>query len=549
MVKLQFKRITLSIAISLMSVALSAQSIPPAQTAEPINIYIRHAWSSLSRSDVDCASLADPKSFSPPIVYVPAEVSIPSSLAATVSRCRIRVEHLPRPIHILGDISPSQLSSGLLYLPFPYVVPGGRFNEMYGWDSFFIVMGLIEDGQTPMARNMLRDFIFEIEHYGGVLNANRTYYLSRSQPPLFPAMLRLVWEAEQRTSPAQALSDLKEGYRAASVSYGVWTRAPHLAGSTGLARYEDTAEGPVPEMADDPSYYLDVIRWLIAHPGQGSGYLVDGPEDQSKLPEPERVRFAAATCDAAKIPLCARAHIGHKWLSSEFFRGDRATRESGFDVSFHLGPFGGDASHYASVSLNSLLYRYETDMADFAGILGYRKDRLVWKARAAARQKLINQYLWNEKAGRYLDYDFVLGKQSTYDYLTTFYPLWARLASPAQASALESHLSLFEHPGGLAMSAFRSGMQWDLPYGWAPTNWFAISGLQQYGFKADATRLSREFLTTVQTSYDKEGTIHEKYDVVTGSADVKVIAGYRTNVIGFGWTNGVFIDLQHLVAH
>jgi alpha,alpha-trehalase len=149
----------------------------------------------------------------------------------------------------------------------------------------------------------------------------------------------------------------------------------------------------------------------------------------------------------------------------------------------------------------------------------------------------------------FFDYNFTDHQPSTYNYITTFYPLWAGLADKQQATALEQHLSLFAHEGGLAMSDNNSGTQWDLPYGWAPTNWLTIQGLRQYGFYKDAEHLSTAFSTTIRQNFQLDGTIREKYNVVSGSANIKVAAGYKSNVVGFGWTNGVYLRTNDLLAH
>ncbi len=139
----------------------------------------------------------------------------------------------------------------------------------------------------------------------------------------------------------------------------------------------------------------------------------------------------------------------------------------------------------------------------FATLLGHHAEAVEWEHRATARRAAINKYLWNPTQGMFYDYDFTTQKQSTYSYLTAFYPLWAKLATPQQAAALQVHLSSFEHDGGLAMSDTNSGTQWDLPFGWAPTNWLAIQGLVQYGFSQDAYRIARKFSQTILQKLSK----------------------------------------------
>jgi alpha,alpha-trehalase len=187
-------------------------------------------------------------------------------------------------------------------------------------------------------------------------------------------------------------------------------------------------------------------------------------------------------------------------------------------------------------------------MAHFATLLGRRTEAAEWERRAARRREAINKYLWNPTQGMFYDYDFTTQKQSTYNYITAFYPLWAKLATPQQAAAIQHHLSLFEHDGGLAMSDTNSGTQWDLPFGWAPTSWLAIKGLEQYGFTGDASRIAKKFSQTILQNFLTDATIREKYNVVSGSANVAIATGYKSNVVGFGWTNGVYLQMHDLLT-
>jgi alpha,alpha-trehalase len=166
-----------------------------------------------------------------------------------------------------------------------------------------------------------------------------------------------------------------------------------------------------------------------------------------------------------------------------------------------------------------------------------------WKARAETRKKNIQQYLWDQQGGFFFDYNVESGKRSTYRYLTTYYPLWAGLATAEEAKALVNNLPTFEQPGGLAMSPEESGAQWDYPYGWAPVEMLAIQGLRRYGYNAEADQISLKFLSTVMENFERDGTIREKYNVVTRSSESHVLVGYQANVVGFGWTNGAFLEL------
>ena len=132
-----------------------------------------------------------------------------------------------------------------------------------------------------------------------------------------------------------------------------------------------------------------------------------------------------------------------------------------------------------------------------------------------------------------------------YPFLTTFYPLWAGIASPDQANRVVRNLSLFECAGGLQTSTYHSGDQWDAPFGWAPLQWIAVQALRRYGYQAEADRVSKQFLTLVLREYEKHGALEEKYDVVHLRIDLghSILFGYHTNEAGFGWTNAVFTAL------
>ena len=272
-------------------------------------------------------------------------------------------------------------------------------------------------------------------------------------------------------------------------------------------------------------------------------FLLKGSEHPDAA---EAVRLKQASCDVRASVVCAQAWFGGYRLTRDFYLGDRAMRESGFDTSDRFGPFSGATHHYAPVCLNSLLYRYERDLAHFAHLLGLPQDAHRWDRRANARAAAIQRYLWQPKAGVFADYDFVRGKSSTYAFITSLYPLWAGVATREQASAIEARLNLFERPGGLSMSDTNTGLQWDEPYGWAPTNWIAVAGLDAMGFHADAQRIARHFDSTVDMGFASDGTIREKYNVVAGNAQVTVSAGYSENVIGFGWTNAVYLKLREI---
>lgn len=524
-------------------------STPVGQGLKPILDYISSAWDTLTRSMTECVSVVDPKIKVAPVLYLPAEVAEPAAVHKLATDCNVRVEHLPVEIKRLGEIDTAKIQPhGLLYLPDKYVVPGGRFNEMYGWDSYFIIRGLLRAGHVELARGMVNNFFFEIEHYGAMLNANRTYYLTRSQPPFLSSMFIDVYQAAQQSKTHDGNADrawLERAYADLDKDYGMWTRDPHLAGQTGLSRYYDFGEGPPAEaVQDENGFYRKVAQYFFLHSAQADDYVVE--MNPGTIQAVAGSPYSLQVCD---VPLTTASAVCEKSkqfkLSADYYKGDRSMRESGFDVSFRFGPFGAATHHYAPVCLNSLLYKTEKDLEQISLWLGHGEEAKKWNQRAEARRKLIVRYLWNPEQGLFFDYNFQTNRMSAYRYASTFYPLWAGLATAEQAKAVVDNLKVFERPGGLPMSTEESGAQWDLPYGWGNIEMLAIDGLRRYGFNADADRVSYEFLSTVGENFRRDGTIKEKYNVVTRSSEAHVELGYEMNVVGFGWTNAAFLELLH----
>ena len=200
-------------------------------------------------------------------------------------------------------------------------------------------------------------------------------------------------------------------------------------------------------------------------------------------------------------------------LTPLFYKGDRSMRESGFDPSNRFGPFSVDITDYAPVCLNVLLYRMEEEAARIHSLLGKTQTAATWRERASKRHALIDKYLWDESSGLYLDYNARTGSRRHYEFATTFYPLWAGIASPGQARAVHGNLAKFEAPGGILTSTQVTGSQWDAPYGWAPLQMIGVGGLRRYGYVEDADRLARKFVSLVIQEFDAHGTIVEKYEL------------------------------------
>lgn len=498
-----------------------------------ISSYIEESWSFLERSSehlVEAAS--DPKLGERQRypVFLAADENLErvrTDLAATLGSDgleRIELRVLPSDVKGNPQLDGGIDAHGLLYLPHPYVVPGGRFNEMYGWDSHFINLGLLASGRVRQARQMVENHLYQVHHYGRVLNANRTYYLTRSQPPFLASMVADIFRHTGDTSwVAQALPALEETYR-------FWTQPPHLTPETGLSRYHDLGQGPADEVVasekDDTGLtHYDRIRAEFAQ-------LVG-------LSPTERERLLG-------YPLELYYDAGADRLTDLFYLGDRSMRESGYDPSDRFGRFNIDVTFYNPVDLNSLLYVFELEMGRLLDLLGQDRAAGSYREKARSRAEAMRQYLWDERSGYFLDYNLRSGKRRDYPYATTFFPLWTGWATPEQAAAVHAHLPALLKPGGLDTSLAVTGNQWDSPYGWAPLQLAAVEGLARYGYHRSADRVAHAFCGMVEDEYARLGTILEKYDVEKRSADVSegIAFGYSTNEIGFGWTNGVYLLLK-----
>jgi alpha,alpha-trehalase len=468
--------------------------------------YIHEGWKTLTRSNAslhDSAQDSKVAQAGPLTLWVAAD----EDAARIENALHVNVRKLSNPPSATQE-------SGLLYLPGPYVVPGGRFNEMYGWDSYFILLGLLRDTQPALAQSMTDNFLYEVRHYGKVLNANRTYYLTRSQPPFLSRMVLDVYRTTGDTAWLRRSLPELESY------HEYWTSTPHLTPQTGLSRYDGGADQPAPE-------------------------VVFGERDEAGKNHYDRVREYYRTHEVKEYNLADFYDSKTDQLTPLFYRGDRAMRESGFDPSARFGPFSVGIVNYNSVDLNSLLYRMEMDMATIRGLLDQPHLAEVWSTRAAARAAAIQRLMWDSKAGLFADYNFVTRQRLDYPFLTTFYPLWAGFATPEEAAAVAGNLAMFERDGGLQTSSRVSGNQWDAPFGWAPLQIIAIEGLRRYGYDAAAERLSLKFLSMIVRDFDLHRTIKEKYNVVEGKSDLGsgIRFGYTSNEIGFGWTNAAFVLL------
>ncbi len=410
----------------------------------------------------------------------------------------------------------------------PFVVPGGRFNEMYGWDSYFIGVGLLIDGQIGKAIAIAENFKYQIIHYGKILNANRSYYLTRTQPPLYSSLLI---EIAKKGMPS--LEWLRSHLETVILEYNtVWMVQGNRLTPTGLNRYK--ADGIGMPFEVEPGHFDDVL-------------------------EPYAKKYNLPIREFEK------QYLQRTLIDDEldiYFVHDRSMRESGHDTTNRLI---NTCANLNSVDVNSFLYKYEKDVACLiktyfgnafqVGDIIYTSEE--WEQKSLFRKDKMNELCWNEDASMYFDYDFVNHKQFPFEAATTFFPLWAGLCDENQAKKLvEIALPQFVKTGGITGSTKASiadapeeapQRQWDYPFGWAPHQMLLWEGLINYNCLDKAQEMVYRWLWLItRNAVDYNGTIPEKFDLEISSH--KVFAEYG-NVgtefdyiakEGFGWVNASY---------
>ncbi|KAF4633057.1 hypothetical protein G7Y89_g5068 [Cudoniella acicularis] len=435
----------------------------------------------------------------------------------------------------------------------PFVVPGGRFNELYGWDSYMESLGLIANDKVHLAKSMVENFCFCIKHYGKILNATRSYYLCRSQPPFLTDMAMRVYDEIHREPGAREF--LRTAILAAIKEYhSVWMAEPRYDPVTGLSRYRPEGLGVPPET--EASHFIHILEPYAKKHSMTFEEFVQA-YNHGKVVEPEL---------------------------DDYFLHDRAVRESGHDTSYRLEKV---CANLATIDLNSLLYKYEKDIAK--AINKYFGDKLripeefcvgdmvpnhiqtssMWDRKSKRRKAAMDKYLWNEEKGMFFDYDTVKKEQCDYETCTTFWAMWCGVATPVQAARLVTvGIPKFEAYGGLlsgteesrgAVGLERPNRQWDYPYGWAPQQMLAWTALDRYGYHDDVARLVYKWLFMMTKAFvDFNGVVVEKYDVTRKADPHRVDAEYGNQGLdfkgvakeGFGWVNASFVyGLQFTNAH
>lgn len=406
-------------------------------------------------------------------------------------------DHLTRPADADVDEWDTRIP-----LPRRYVVPGGRFREMYYWDTYFAAEGLAADGRVDLVADLAEDYASLVERVGHVPNGARLYFRSRSQPPLFYRLVAVLERERgfEAVEPYLDRLDAEHGYwldGAAALDPGEAHRHAVNLDGTVLNRYWDDRPEPRPE-----SYRED--RELAAD-----------------LAPDERPRF---------------------------FRDVRAACESGWDFSSRWLADPDDlrtirTTDLLPVDLNAYLFGMETHLAEWFRETGADDRARDYERRAAERREAVEAHCWDPERGTYVDYDWRHHERAEQETLACAVPLFTGLASDERAAAVAERLEAeFLQAGGLPTTLVDSPEQWDWPNGWAPLQYVAVRGLQRYGHDDLARDVAERWLSTNRVQFERTGTMHEKYDVVDPESEAG--GGEYELQEGFGWTNGVVSALR-----
>jgi alpha,alpha-trehalase len=398
--------------------------------------------------------------------------------------------------------SVAESNSTLLPLPYPYIVPGGRFGEIYYWDSYFTMLGLVASGKIEMVENMVNNFSFLIDTYGHIPNGNRDYFISRSQPPFYSLMVKLLAEAKGNTILINYLPQLEKEYQ-------FWMK-----GKDELAAVNNTAYRVV-NMPD--------------------GEILNRYWDQCDTPRPESYR--------EDVELSHQSNQNPAVL----FRHLRAGAESGWDYSCRWFKDRTDFStihttEIIPVDLNCLLYHLEQTIAEACEQSNEKTKQEQFLQLATERKKAIQKYCWNSETGFFFDYDFVEKKQKKMVSLAGIAPLFFNMAEKEQAEKVKQIVeTTLVKDGGVVSSNYTTGQQWDAPNGWAPLQWMTILGFENYGYTELAATIAKRWIKLNTAVFNRIGKLMEKYNVV--DTHLEAGGGEYEGQDGFGWTNGVLLAL------
>jgi len=387
--------------------------------------------------------------------------------------------------------------SSLLPLEHAHIVPGGMFREAYYWDSYFTLVGLGEN-RKHLRHECVAALAEQIDRFGHVPNGNRSYYLSRSQPPTFYASVAALQPDKPEQVWATYLPQLLREHR-------YWMSGEDMILS-------EKARDAVVRMPDGSmlNRYWDAAST---------------PRDEAAHGRDVRIADAAVGRERSAVYRDIRAGCASGWDFSSRWYGDRSSIATIRTTSI------------LPVDLNALLYGLETAIVSGATVSGTGSIVQEYEKRAAARRASMDAWLWNDDTGVFDDFDIEMCEQRGAVSAAAFVPLFSGCATEAQAqSTAKAASAALLAAGGLRATAIETGEQWDAPNGWAPCHWMAIVGLERYGLPVLAKEIARRWLGTVARVYAETGKMMEKYDV---ERELPGGGGEYPLQDGFGWTNGV----------
>uniref|UniRef100_A0A8D2JBR3 Trehalase n=1 Tax=Varanus komodoensis TaxID=61221 RepID=A0A8D2JBR3_VARKO len=394
---------------------------------------------------------------------------------------------------IKPDVQTNPERHSLIYVPNPLIVPGGRFLEYYYWDSFWIIEGLLLSGMAATAEGMIQNFLFLVEKFGHIPNGGRVYYERRSQPPFLTLMM------ESYLKHTNSTSFLRRNIHLLEAEYRFWQQQRAVNISTGGQQYQ-------------------LNRYRVPESGE-QGVL--------------------QACQSLWAELKTAAESGWDFSSRWFLPGPRSTQATLRDTK---------ASEVVPVDLNAILCRVERLLATFYRELGNSQKADSFQAAHEQRVAAIRAVLWDDQAGSWFDYDLLQQRKSTAFYPSNVAPLWAECG--VDAAVVEKALgylqgsSALSYANGLPASLARTGQQWDLPNAWAPLQHMVIEGLAKSSLPQAqelAFTLAQRWVRMNLAVYERHHAMFEKY-VVEGDGEPGTGGEYPVQV-GFGWTNGVVLQL------
>ncbi|MFT3932514.1 MAG: alpha,alpha-trehalase TreA [Chitinophagaceae bacterium] len=435
--------------------------------------------------------------------FVEAHFILPSQDSLPYSSANKPIlEHLDSLWNVLMRKPGTANGGTLIPLPKSYVVPGGRFREVYYWDSYFTMLGLQVSKRFDIIQDMIDNFAYLINTFGFIPNANRTYYLTRSQPPFFTMMVELL--AEEKGDEV-----LLKYQQAIEKEYAFWMEGAE-------------------KLNDKNTTYNHVV--LL----DGANYL-NRYWDKGNTPRPEAYEedFQLAATSA---------------VAENIYRDVRAAAASGWDFSTRWFKDGANMStiqttNLVPVDLNCLLLHMEEVLQKIYAIKGEKSTASLFASKSINRKKAIQHYCWNNEKGFYFDYNFETTAQTNQYTLAGLFPLFFSIATKEQADAVAKIVEeKFLQPGGVVTTLNNTKQQWDMPNGWAPLQWITYKGLKNYGHQMLANEIKNRWMKANERVYTRTGKMMEKYDVTdTASA---AGGGEYPNQDGFGWTNGVYLKFS-----